>query len=120
VEAEGLDARNAALAAGALLVASVLVLLFRWALFTSAVWAWVYVAMDLVAIALTGLIFLRLSQATGEAREPADRRDREREGRRRPAPQIRTRPYPAVRGVYTIAGLGVLGALAEFGDQLFS
>lgn len=61
--------------------------------------------MDLVAIALVGLIFLRLSRATAPAREP--KATRERENARRPAPQVRTAPYPAVRGVYTIAGIGV-------------
>jgi sugar phosphate permease len=118
MERERLDARNAALAVGALLVASVMVLAFRWALFTSDVWAWVYVAMDLLAIALVALVFLRLSRAPEEAGEPSHRR--ERETARRPATATRTGPYPAVRGVYTIAGLGVFGALVEFGGQLFS
>jgi hypothetical protein len=125
VEAERLDARNAALALGALLVASVLVLAFRWALLTSDVWAWVYVAMDLVAIALAGLLFLRFSRAVDEPRDPnpaneraAGAADHDAGGVWR-APELVRWPYPALRGVYTIAGLGVLGALAEFGDQLF-
>jgi hypothetical protein len=112
VDAARLDARNAALAVGALLVASVLVLAFRWALLGNEVWAWVYVAMDLVAIGLAGLLFLRLSRRRGEVHrdEPGIAR----------APELVRWPYPALRGVYTISGLGVLGALAEFGDQLFS
>jgi hypothetical protein len=52
----------------------------------------------------------------GEAGEPTVRR--ERGTARRSAAPVRTRPYPAVRGVYTLAGLGVIGALLEFGDQL--
>jgi hypothetical protein len=122
VEAERLDARNAALALGALLVASVLVLAFRWALLTSDVWAWVYVAMDLVAIALAGLLFLRFSRAVDEPRDPNPASERAADhdaGGVWRAPELVRWPYPALRGVYTIAGLGVLGALAEFGDQLF-
>jgi hypothetical protein len=118
VAAERLDARKAVFALGALLVASVLVLAFRWALFTKDVWAWVYVGMDLLAIALVGLIFWRLSRAADATPEPNARRDRQ--AAQRPARHVRTRPYPAVRGVYTVAGLGVLGALAEFADQLLS
>jgi hypothetical protein len=125
VEAERLDARNAALAVGALLVATVLVLAFRWALLESDVWAWVYVAMDLVAIGLAGLLFLRFSRATDDALErdeadpPAAATEHEDAGIWR-APELARWPYPALRGVYTISALGVLGALAEFGDQLFS
>jgi hypothetical protein len=74
--------------------------------------------MDLLAIGLVALAFRRLSRERNEdARETKSRR--ERESRRGTAAPVRTRPYPAVRGIYTIAGLGVLGAIAEFGGQLF-
>jgi hypothetical protein len=88
-------ARNAAIAVGVLLAASVLVLLFREALFTDDGWAWAYVALDVLAVALVGLLFWRASR-------PADEHG--------PAP---------LNGAYSIAGIGVIGALAEFGDQLF-
>jgi hypothetical protein len=118
VEAERLHARNAAVALGVLLVASMAVLAFRWALFTNDVWAWVYVGMDLLAIALVAFIFWRLSRMEDEAREPSPGGARRRA--RRPGAAVRTGPYPAGRGVYAIAGLGVIGALLEFGDQLLS
>jgi protein-S-isoprenylcysteine O-methyltransferase Ste14 len=116
VEAERLHARNATVALGVLLVASVLVLVLRWALLTSNVWAWIYVGMDLLAIGLVGFVFWRLSRMEGDVREPDAGRERGRAQRTGTA--VRTGPYPAVRGVYTIAGLGVIGALLEFGDQL--
>jgi hypothetical protein len=88
VEAERLDARNVALAVGALLV----------------------------AIGLAGLVFLRFSRARDEARGAAA--PGEREASRRAVTAVRTRPYPPVRGVDAIADLGVVGALAELADQL--
>ena len=88
MEAERLDARNVALAVGALLV----------------------------AIGLAGLVFLRFSRARDEARDSAA--PGEREASRRALPAVRTRPYPPVRGVDAIADLGVVGALAELADQL--
>ena len=86
--AERLDARNVALAVGALLV----------------------------AIGLAGLGFLRFSRARDEARDSAA--PGEREASLRAVTAVRTRPYPPVRGVYAIAGMGVVGALAELADQL--
>lgn len=88
METERLDARNVALAVGALLV----------------------------AIGLAGLVFLRFSRARDEARDSAA--PGEREASRRALTVVRTRRYPPVRGVDAIADLGVVGALAELADQL--
>ena len=89
METERLDARNVALAVGALLV----------------------------AIGLAGLVFLRFSRARDGARDSAAPR-RAREASRRALTVVRTRRYPPVRGVDAIADVGMVGALAELADQL--